>query len=491
MPIIIKFCQITKRAYMNRYFFIIIILSIFCTWNEAQSTFPPETGAKIGDGVDTVQGVVKGKCILNGKLVKQHQGDGQKMFYDLVEVSNLKDLLSKLKGDLRVIFDFGPWHNSLHFEFAKHNYLQSKSVYFLLKVKVINQIEVLQDYEADTDAIQKVKEGSTFQDNFGNAFVFGQETGGEFYALLEFSSDSEEVLNEVRGISHNKISLIQSNGEITQSFKDIAKRYKLAIRGFRMGGKGAIPNFANIDDLQRYALQFPEEIRHTPIITNFLIRDYSGVKNLNPLTIDKVLTRQYDLNELARIVTEIVDLRKLIASILVSSEDYEDFNGDSLREKDKELEKIHNNARILALKIYSGDVYTMENFTFPVVKLPKYKSHNQSSIILKPVYVSANWSGDDLNKNYHKIYITSRDKTQVDVINTDDLKQRKIKGVSFIKLQDEEIIRCTKISDAHKGFASLDVIYENGQIKIIGQATRFEDFNERASYLIYIIIFCE
>jgi hypothetical protein len=116
------------------------------------------------------------------------------------------------------------------------------------------------------------------------------------------------------------------------------------------------------------------------------------------------------------------------------------------------------------------------------------------NVIVTPIYVTCNWTGDDLPNLYPKHYIKERDKDQVIKIDIPtSLKGKQVTGYNFIKFQDKAIIEKTKAGEAEKGFSKIDIVYERDtkEFFLVAKASSFEKFNERAAYLIYIIAFVE
>jgi hypothetical protein len=102
-----------------------------------------------------------------------------------------------------------------------------------------------------------------FTQQYGDSFVYGLITGGEFLGVLEIESSSASQFREIKASLSGKASygLFSGNGKATfeQSLQKITSSYQMKATVLRKGTGGAL-NSVTPDQLVKDALDFPGEV---------------------------------------------------------------------------------------------------------------------------------------------------------------------------------------------------------------------------------------
>lgn len=102
-----------------------------------------------------------------------------------------------------------------------------------------------------------------FTQQYGDSFIYGLITGGEFLGVLEIESSSASQFREIKASLSGKASygLFSGNGKATfeQSLQKITSSYQMKATVLRKGTGGAL-NLVTPDQLVKDALNFPGEV---------------------------------------------------------------------------------------------------------------------------------------------------------------------------------------------------------------------------------------
>jgi hypothetical protein len=103
-----------------------------------------------------------------------------------------------------------------------------------------------------------------FIKQYGDSFVYGLVTGGEFIGVLEIESSSSSEFREIKTSLSGKASfgLFSGNAKASfeQSMQKITSNYQMRATVFRQGGVGGLQAMTP-DNLIKTALDFPDTVQ--------------------------------------------------------------------------------------------------------------------------------------------------------------------------------------------------------------------------------------
>ncbi len=157
--------------------------------------FIENVGMDYGIGFDTLKGVVRRRPLFDSN---HHSipGGGQRTFFSLKKVEGSMDLEKELNVSVSGSYGCGLWHASAQASFMKSNSLNTYSLYYMVSVKVTNAEEILsQDPQLTQQAKDILNQPSgltLFNQSYGDSFVSGITTGGEYYGIVQIDTKSDK-----------------------------------------------------------------------------------------------------------------------------------------------------------------------------------------------------------------------------------------------------------------------------------------------------------
>ncbi|BFT73127.1 hypothetical protein [Paenibacillus sp. P36] len=193
---------------------------------------------------------------------------GQSVLFRAELASSTLSLSEQLKVSARASMKFGLFASgSVSANFVNSFKQNSYTIYVIVQTSVLNATteldmskikfrpEISQQYKNDPD---------TFIRNFGDSFVYGVKTGGEFIGVLEIESDTTEHFNEIKTKLSGKGTSGWISGSMKASFEqtlsEIKSSYSMKATISKLGGNGIVLSKVTPDELIKEALEFPEKV---------------------------------------------------------------------------------------------------------------------------------------------------------------------------------------------------------------------------------------
>ena len=139
-----------------------------------------------GLGFNSLTGKIRGDALVPGQAKEIKGVEGQTIRYYLSKVESVEELHTQLGLSAEVNAQFGLFGASAKFDFAQTSTFNSYSVFMVARVEVINAFRQLDGPRLDPPAEALLKPGGDrdrFAEQFGDSFIIGMQTGGEFCAV--------------------------------------------------------------------------------------------------------------------------------------------------------------------------------------------------------------------------------------------------------------------------------------------------------------------
>lgn len=163
------------------------------------------------------------------------------------------------------VFASGSLKTSFFSDFKQNSF----SVYVFVQTVVINKQTLLDLTKVklkDTAAALFVSSPQNFAQQYGDSFIYGLITGGEFLGILEIQSSSASEFREIKAKLSGKGSygLFSggASGSFEQSLRSITSEYQMKATILRQGGSGAVLSSVTSNELIQKALSFPGEVKN-------------------------------------------------------------------------------------------------------------------------------------------------------------------------------------------------------------------------------------
>jgi hypothetical protein len=226
-------------------------------------------GIVLGIGVNSAAKTLHAPAIENVVLLPDIIGaSGQIVAFSIEQLSASASLSQQLNVSTSASLKYASTGSgSMSAQFVNNIKQNSFSIYIVVRTLVINSEKVLdlsrirlQDDAAGT----WVNQPSAFVEQYGDAFVYGVVTGGEFFAVLEIQTESADEYREVKASLSGKGQFGLFSGNASASFSEtlgrITTSYQMRATVIRRGGVGALLQAITADELRDRALAFPGEV---------------------------------------------------------------------------------------------------------------------------------------------------------------------------------------------------------------------------------------
>ena len=216
---------------------------------------------EIGQGFHSVKGEYLEKCIKRSSI-KINRFDNQNVEFKIMQVQSLEDLKNSLEVVNSELFRNRDNNITLKKSYLKSDNFNSNSSYLMVSVKVSNQTETLEKYEFadDARALLNANKRTEFLNLCGDEFFAAKTTGGEFTAIVEFKSKTEQEKQDISASIKGSGGTWKVATDFKSAMEKLSKVSETKVTILRKGGSGELPNF---DNLVQAALKFPAEITQT------------------------------------------------------------------------------------------------------------------------------------------------------------------------------------------------------------------------------------
>jgi hypothetical protein len=235
---------------------------------------PYVVGMNYGVGVNFMNGSIAGKGIVSGPPVQPTQAIGQSVRYTLSIVKSFEDLYTSLGISVAASGHFGLFKGSAKFDFATESKFNSQSTFILARCVVDNAFSQIEDARVvpDSDAYDLVKNGrqDDFTKRYGNGFVRGLQTGGEYFAVISITSSSREEQENIAASLSASYGGVFASASLDAKLDDKTRskmaRSEIQISTYQRGGVGdELALAADLDAVMARLMKFPAQVKSNPV----------------------------------------------------------------------------------------------------------------------------------------------------------------------------------------------------------------------------------
>ncbi|MHB1206870.1 MAG: hypothetical protein ACYCZX_14970 [Rhodospirillaceae bacterium] len=242
----------------------------------------PAWPVKLGRGFDTITQSLAGDAVADGPTFQAPgttDKSGQLVVFRMLEIESMSDLKQALDINAAGSFSglFGVSANARS-SFATARHVNRYSVYMFVHVTVTNSTVGLDTYKLTSDGMAAANGGqaatAAFYEKYGDTFVAGISTGGEFIALVEFACESDEESTKLSAAVNASGGMWNVSADFSSTMSNLTKNTTNAISIYRNGGSGTL---GNLQELVKAATEFPESVKPTaaPITWSFTTYGYN------------------------------------------------------------------------------------------------------------------------------------------------------------------------------------------------------------------------
>jgi hypothetical protein len=352
-------------------------------------------------GFNSATGEIRGQAVTRTPASPVPNADGQTVLFHVHSVTEISDVKKSLGVSVEAQAAFLGGGGSAAFDFAESSSLHSFSSYLLVSSFVTNASTHMLNEELLPSAKELVAAGrpDRFLQEFGDLYVKGIETGGEFFALVEVqTSDSTDQTNVAASLS--VVAFAGGGAESmkahfsSDSMKSLSTHH-LDIASLQISGKGrSAKQFLSAEEMLAAASDFATTVNDHPVSYRVELQDYQSLNLPPPPNAADIQNAKDVLADCAARRDSLLQFRNDIAFILKNPEQFETPSTD-LSVLESVTTTALNQIKAAASKCLN-DIQTCQFISPPEPdrsKLPKRISHPPSPppqiTIIVPGFVGA------------------------------------------------------------------------------------------------------
>jgi hypothetical protein len=228
-----------------------------------------------GMGVDVLRMEPRGTGVVGSAPAEVGGGGGQQVEFRIMKVDTIEKYQEAFTVNVQASVNYGLFHGSASFDFAQSQKFSRFSNYLLASVRVINPFRQMHDIKITDSARKLLENGKTdrFREQFGDRFVQGIQTGGSFYSLLEFTSESDEDQRKMAATIDVGMVVWNAKGKFQEEMQKFQESKNLSVYSFQQGGADTT-QVINVDGIIEKASKFPMDVRNVAVPQVVFLQDY-------------------------------------------------------------------------------------------------------------------------------------------------------------------------------------------------------------------------
>jgi hypothetical protein len=230
-----------------------------------------------GMGLQSLQLKARGDAVIGDEPTPA--SGAQTVQFALLKIETYDDYQRAFGFDADASASYGLFHGSAKFNFAEQHSYTSFSRYLVASITVTNEFQQLANPKLSQSANALLAAGKTdrFYEEFGDSFILGITTGGAFYAVLEFTSESQADLHSISGaLDVGEYGLFSGQAEFSSAVQRFKGQTSLKVNSLQLGGMDTT-QAVNVDDIIAKAAGFAPEVRQAAIKFTAFLQDYKAL----------------------------------------------------------------------------------------------------------------------------------------------------------------------------------------------------------------------
>jgi hypothetical protein len=229
--------------------------------------------AVLGMGFDSIRGEFRSVSVEGDATNPGTTGQAGNSVWKRVE--SWADISRELKIEAEASAQFGIAGGSAKFSFAEKMRTSSHFTTMIISVTASNPLTQIPRARLTTEARDLLKAGKTeqFGQRFGDMFIRGLRTGGEFYGFVQIVAKSKEMEKQISG--EIEANYATASAKVSSSFSEKIQRGELSIAAYAWQTGGTVQAHTNIDTMCEAARSFGQSVRDQSFTVGAIVDNYT------------------------------------------------------------------------------------------------------------------------------------------------------------------------------------------------------------------------
>jgi hypothetical protein len=342
--------------------------------------FDHDNGMSYGVGFDSVSGDVRGDCVILTDPESPAGVSGQEVVFKLRQITSSSELSKELNISVSASLKAQFGKVSAKASYASQQNINQFSIYLVAQVSVTNPTRRMRNVKLTDEAwnLLEVKGTEKFRDRCGDEFLSGITTGGQYTAVLQITTRTEEEKTNVSVSIRAKGTggTWKAGADFKLALDKISQEHEVEVTSFQQGGDTAtIPD--TVEEIIERAVNFPGQVEGDKAFAySAFFQEYSTLNlpdGMNPIDVEE---QKRVIDKLGEYYNSYSDVLSSIEYVFKNSDQFVAFDADALNQKANEIRGILN--RLVESASNCFDNYKScklpDDLIVPVVVLPARKS---------------------------------------------------------------------------------------------------------------------
>lgn len=342
---------------------------------------PSRPGLDLGVGFNSLNGEVRGVAVEGEIAISTLSGQVARATATVVE--SQEQLLEALKVSVETGGRYGLFSAEGRFGLAQQSSFTAQSTYVVAECVVENAFRSFSRPKLVSEASQRLSQSGpdAFKIGYGDCFVRGVRSGGEFYAVFQLTSTSKEEEKNVAISIQAEVQGILAGGSLETSVNHLeqskSKVSSMKVLFYQRAGRGdTIAPVSNPGDIAKRLKEFPAIAEADPIGYLAQIVDYQ-VLALPPFDELGFRQREEALEDYLRLKMKYLGIRAEIQLVQQNPEMFESppSNTDLAQAYDiytQLVNYLNRHARKVANRESEPDLFVAKNYDPSLENLPVF-----------------------------------------------------------------------------------------------------------------------
>lgn len=200
-------------------------------------------GMKPGHGIDVLAGNHLPNIAVDGPLTPITMAQGQRVTSQLVRIDDVSSLHKSLGIDVSASGYYYGYSASAKMDFATSCNINSHSTYLLVRIQVQNAFLSMDDPVLTKDAMDLLtsQRPDRFRERFGDVFIAGLNTGGEYFAIIEIAGtnekEKEDLSVQVNAAYQGIVAAVELGTSIKKLTESSHDHLEVKVFTYQVGGQ--------------------------------------------------------------------------------------------------------------------------------------------------------------------------------------------------------------------------------------------------------------